>query len=67
MKLKDKNLDGKVAIVTGGASCIRKAVGEIFAENSCKVILVDKNRVRLTHLLQLNLDIEERVKTNSLW
>ena len=47
MKMKEKALEDKVAIVTGGASGIGEAVGKIFVENSCKVILVDKNNDRL--------------------
>ncbi len=47
MKEKNKALAGKVAIVTGGASGIGEAVGKIFVENSCTVILIDKNRDRL--------------------
>jgi NAD(P)-dependent dehydrogenase (short-subunit alcohol dehydrogenase family) len=47
MKMKEKALEGKVAIVTGGASGIGEAVGRIFLENGCKVILVDKNKDRL--------------------
>ena len=43
----DKALNGKVAIVTGGASGIGEAVGKIFAENSCKVVLVDIDEKRL--------------------
>jgi NAD(P)-dependent dehydrogenase (short-subunit alcohol dehydrogenase family) len=47
MSTKSKVLDGKAAIVTGGASGIGEAVGKIFVENSCKVILADINRDRL--------------------
>lgn len=52
MKTQGKALDGKVAIVTGGASGIGEAVGKIFAENSCKVILVDINRDRLKKVVE---------------
>ncbi len=52
MKVKGKALDGKVAIVTGGASGIGEAVGKIFVENSCKVILVDINRDRLKKVVE---------------
>ena len=47
MEMKGKALDGKVAVVTGGASGIGEAVGKIFVENSCKVFLVDNNGERL--------------------
>lgn len=40
-------LRGKVAIVTGGASGIGEAVGRIFAENGCNVMLADINENRL--------------------
>ena len=52
MKVKGKALDGKVAIVTGGASGIGEAVGKIFVENSCKVILIDINRDRLKKVVE---------------
>ena len=52
MKLKGKVLEGKVSIVTGGASGIGEAVGKIFALNSCKVILIDKNRDRLGKVVE---------------
>jgi NAD(P)-dependent dehydrogenase (short-subunit alcohol dehydrogenase family) len=42
-----KALSGKVAIVTGGASGIGEAVGRIFVENACKVVLVDIDEKRL--------------------
>jgi len=50
--IKDKALEGKVAIVTGGASGIGEAVGKIFAENACKVILVDINEKLLKTVVQ---------------
>jgi NAD(P)-dependent dehydrogenase (short-subunit alcohol dehydrogenase family) len=43
----DKALNGKVAIVTGGASGIGEAVGRIFVDNACKVVLVDIDEKRL--------------------
>jgi NAD(P)-dependent dehydrogenase (short-subunit alcohol dehydrogenase family) len=52
MNTKGKALDGKVAVVTGGASGIGEAVGKIFALNSCKVILVDINRDRLKKVVE---------------
>ncbi|MCK5095434.1 MAG: SDR family oxidoreductase [Spirochaetes bacterium] len=52
MKMKGKALDGKVAVVTGGASGIGEAVGKIFALNSCRVILIDKNRDRLERVVE---------------
>lgn len=44
---KGNALQGKVAIVTGGASGIGEAIGKIFAANQCKVVLVDINDERL--------------------
>jgi len=46
--VKGNALEGKVAIVTGGASGIGEAVGRIFAENGCKVVLADINAQRLS-------------------
>src|SRR4030067_3262671 len=42
-----KRLEGKVAIVTGGASGIGEAVAKIYAANACKVLLVDLDEERL--------------------
>ena len=52
MSMEGKALDGKVAIVTGGASGIGEAVGKIFVENSCKVILIDINMDRLKKVVE---------------
>ena len=57
MEAKGKVLNGKVAIVTGGASGIGEAVGKLFAENDCVIILVDKNNDRLQNVVQ---DIKEK-------
>lgn len=45
--MAENRLEGKVAIVTGGASGIGEAVAKIFAQNGCKVCLVDINGERL--------------------
>lgn len=45
-------IEGKVAIVTGGASGIGEAVGKIYAANGCKVLLVDINRERLARVVE---------------
>lgn len=47
MKDKANALEGKVAIVTGGASGIGEAVAKIFAANACRVVVVDKDADRL--------------------
>ncbi|MFK4149261.1 SDR family oxidoreductase [Streptomyces sp. NPDC004065] len=44
-------LDGRVAIVTGGASGIGEAVGRIFAANRAKVLLVDIDGERLRQVV----------------
>jgi len=50
--MKASSLEGRVAIITGGASGIGEAVGKIFTLDSCKVVLVDKNRDRLKNVVQ---------------
>jgi NAD(P)-dependent dehydrogenase (short-subunit alcohol dehydrogenase family) len=52
MNNKGKALEGKVAIITGGASGIGEAVGKIFTENACSVVLVDKDGERLEKIVQ---------------
>jgi NAD(P)-dependent dehydrogenase (short-subunit alcohol dehydrogenase family) len=52
MRMQGRVLDGKVAIVTGGASGIGEAVGKIFAEHSCKVVLVDKDEKRMNAVVR---------------
>ncbi|MEU1666727.1 SDR family oxidoreductase [Streptomyces sparsogenes] len=44
-------LEGKVAIVTGGASGIGEAVGRIFAANRARVLLVDIDGKRLQQVV----------------
>ncbi len=44
-------LEGKVAIVTGGASGIGEAVGRIFAANRARVLLVDTDGKRLRQVV----------------
>jgi NAD(P)-dependent dehydrogenase (short-subunit alcohol dehydrogenase family) len=52
MSMKERALEGKVAVVTGGASGIGEAVGKIFAENACDVVLVDINGERLEKVVE---------------
>ena len=39
-----KDIEGKVAVVTGGGFGIGKAAGTLFAENGMKVVLADMNK-----------------------
>jgi NAD(P)-dependent dehydrogenase (short-subunit alcohol dehydrogenase family) len=50
--MKERALEGKVAVVTGGASGIGEAVGKIFAENACDVVLVDIDEERLKRVVK---------------
>jgi len=49
---KARVLDGKVAVITGGASGIGEAVGRLFAANACKVVLADMNDKRLQGVVE---------------
>ncbi|MGL4607076.1 MAG: SDR family oxidoreductase [Eubacteriaceae bacterium] len=48
----EKKLVNKVAIITGGASGIGEAIGRIFAENGCNLLLVDINSERLAQVTE---------------
>jgi len=47
-----KIMEGKVAIITGGASGIGEATAKILAENSCKVALLDIDGPRLEMVMR---------------
>ncbi len=55
MSEKCGRLEGKTAIVTGGASGIGEAVAKCYAENGCRVMIVDINGERLE---QVRAEIE---------
>ena len=57
MENQGNRLEGKVAIVTGGASGIGEAVAKIYAANACKVLIVDLNEKRLQ---QVEADIKAK-------
>jgi NAD(P)-dependent dehydrogenase (short-subunit alcohol dehydrogenase family) len=76
--MKDRALEGKVAIITGGASGIGEAVGKIFAENACDVVLVDTNGQRLEGVVKdiekaggscvgVHMDVVEESKVSKLF
>ena len=47
-----KKLDRKVALITGGASGIGEAIAKIYAEEGCKLLLVDINGERLENVVK---------------
>ena len=49
-------LNGKVAIITGGASGIGEAVGRLYAKEGCKVALADIDETRLTRVTKEIVD-----------
>ena len=55
-----KKLEGKVAIITGGASGIGEAIAKTFAANGCKVVLVDINKERLPKV-EVEIDAEDGI------
>jgi NAD(P)-dependent dehydrogenase (short-subunit alcohol dehydrogenase family) len=51
LRMKEKALQNKVSIITGGASGIGEAVGKLFAQYGCTVVLADINGVRLKNVV----------------
>ncbi|GAK47837.1 putative oxidoreductase [Secundilactobacillus oryzae JCM 18671] len=45
-----KDLEGKVAIITGAASGMGKAMAELFTAEGAKVVAADLNEARLEEL-----------------
>lgn len=60
---KDKVLDNRVAVVTGGGSGIGFAIAKYFAKSGAKVIICGRNIDKLNHSISLLSDVEkERIK-----
>ena len=39
--MTNKNLEGRIALITGGARGIGKAISENLAQQGCKIIILD--------------------------
>lgn len=57
-----KKLEGKVALITGGASGIGEAIARTYGDEGCKLLLVDLNQKRLEEVIRdlkaLGIDCE---------
>ena len=49
---KDKVLNGKVALITGGSSGIGFAIAKAFVKSGCKVIIAGTNEAKLEHAVK---------------
>jgi NAD(P)-dependent dehydrogenase (short-subunit alcohol dehydrogenase family) len=61
--MNDMNLNGKVAVITGGAGTICSVMGRALAEQGVKTVILDHNNDRAS---QVASDIENEARTESI-